>query len=196
MEEALAQSKSMVVAMQQLSSIQEDLDRKLREEQALHKQTKQRLAEIEDAHQRMRIDYDSHAADLSVAKSKLQQEQAAHAKTREELNGSHQSTLTELASLQDELAKANIAHEAHTSAFVGQIKSYEQRQIEMSAKLEASRDEYETLHATHSQTRSALDSALKAQDAYRKQYHATHEELARIKDEYKRCSEELTQQKN
>merc|ERR1712079_949024 len=53
------------------------------------------------------------------------------------------------------------------------------------------REEYAVLHNSHAQTKSALEAALQAQEAYRKEYYATRSALEKSRGELAKQAEEL-----
>merc|ERR1719161_801706 len=77
----------------------------------------------------------------------------------------------------------------------GELGGERDKQNELKGRLDKSREEFELLRASHTRTKSALDSALQAQDAYRKEYHATRVVLEKAKEDYAKQTQELAEEK-
>eukprot|EP00747_Dinoflagellata_sp_TGD_P095936 gnl/TRDRNA2_/TRDRNA2_166668_c1_seq3.p1 gnl/TRDRNA2_/TRDRNA2_166668_c1~~gnl/TRDRNA2_/TRDRNA2_166668_c1_seq3.p1 ORF type:complete len:474 (+),score=157.27 gnl/TRDRNA2_/TRDRNA2_166668_c1_seq3:83-1504(+) len=80
-------------------------------------------------------------------------------------------------------------------ALHGSLGGEREKQNELKKEVDKSREEFELLRASHTRTKSALDSALQAQDAYRKEYHATRVILEKAKEDYAKQTQELAEER-
>eukprot|EP00747_Dinoflagellata_sp_TGD_P144708 gnl/TRDRNA2_/TRDRNA2_176530_c5_seq3.p1 gnl/TRDRNA2_/TRDRNA2_176530_c5~~gnl/TRDRNA2_/TRDRNA2_176530_c5_seq3.p1 ORF type:complete len:472 (-),score=128.52 gnl/TRDRNA2_/TRDRNA2_176530_c5_seq3:868-2283(-) len=62
---------------------------------------------------------------------------------------------------------------------------------ELKSKLDKSREEFELLSATYNKSKAALDSALQAQEAYRKEYHSCRTQLEQAKADFTKQTQDL-----
>mmetsp|Transcript_51437 Transcript_51437/g.122289 ORF Transcript_51437/g.122289 Transcript_51437/m.122289 type:complete len:599 (-) Transcript_51437:83-1879(-) len=96
-----------------------------------------------------------------------------------------------LKELQEQIA----AYESEAAALAAEQEATKSAMSKQSEELSKAREEYETLHQSQTWTRSALDSALGAQEEYRKGYTTMRAELLQTKDELQAISDQLAQGK-
>merc|ERR1711971_343833 len=73
------------------------------------------------------------------------------------------------------------------------ISTIEQDNIQLGTTLKKTKEEYEVLVATHDWTKSALSSALSAQEEYRMGYNALKQGLGKAKEELNANHQELAE---
>lgn len=172
----LDQTRQLVTALQALQVREAEATRRAESEAEAHATTRKRAEEAE--------------ADCESAKKSHEDATRAHA----EECAAHEATKAQVESLR---AAAMIAEE--------DVKRMREEMDRLRAESEGLRKDlstqqaraaetykdYATLHQSHIQAKSALEAALQAQEAYRKEYYSTREALERVRSESARQAEEI-----
>jgi len=211
MEDALRKTQEMLMEYQSLHELKEKMAQRVSAEENAHAKTQDMLrtqseklttlcAEREDLFEALRrerlagdkarrdheMEATTHAATRSEAKAQLDGERSAHEATREALQ-------RELATVQKSAGDQLLQLQQENEMLRAQMQSYENRCATTEARLADVEKDNERLHQAHALTKSSLQSALQAQEAYRKEYHATHQELQAVRAELQATRDELSQ---
>mmetsp|Transcript_94920 Transcript_94920/g.186220 ORF Transcript_94920/g.186220 Transcript_94920/m.186220 type:complete len:270 (+) Transcript_94920:76-885(+) len=172
----LNQTRQMVLALQHLQQQQALAAQRARAEEEAHAATRQLLAVAEAGHEETRKAH----AEERVAHAGVRDAHAAAQAELEMLREARGKSDQEISLLREENSKLRVDLEALRHELTAQ-----------KARAAETQQEYEMLHASHSQAKAALEAALQAQEAYRKQYYSTREALERERIELPRQSEAL-----
>jgi len=124
--------------------------------------------------QQMKEYVESLSAKQLEAMKKMKDQRSTVAKLREQVN-----------SMQSQIEAAQTDREASTKATQ-----------DLQGQLEKLENEHAVLHATHTWTKSSLDSALAAQEEYRKGYNSLRAAFKKAKEEIEKANEEIETHKN
>lgn len=187
MDDALSKSQEMVTAMRILHGKHAEATRNHDEEKAAHNRTRESLSRFQEGHDKAqegerseRIAHNDTRGQLATAQAALQGAEARAAIAEGALEAAR-------AGIEAEKKRG----ETQRAAYASESKSHEEKHQAIASRLNQRVAELEQGSEQHVATSSQLDSAVRAQEAYRKEYHATVEALREAKEETGRHSEDL-----